>query len=314
MVDDHSIESLSVSYLRPIGAAHMRRSVKRGLLWPAAALVAGFALVMPSTAQADVDPNDPTANYVSVEADGTLLITGSGLDNRITISPTSYGRVKIVDETAAIHEWAPDCMRWTDYEYDCGLSGPITGLYVNGGRGNDVIVNLYPFSNVNRARIYGGFGNDTIYAGPGSQQVFGGLEPDDLRWNGGVDETGNDQLFGGCPGACADGNDVMAGGPGDDSLDGGPSNDTLKGGPGVDTFVGGSGAHDAVSYADHGASVKASLNGIADDGPSGEVENVPDDVEDLYGGDGFDILIGNDGGVHSVRAGQRRPDVWHVGR
>jgi Ca2+-binding RTX toxin-like protein len=274
----------------------MRRSVKRGSLWLAVVPVAGLALVLPSTAYADVDPGDPTANYVSVEADGTLSIGGSGLDNRITISPTSNGRVKIVDETASIHEWAPDCMKWTDHEYDCGLSGPITGLYVNGGGGHDVIVNLYPFGNVNRAKIYGGFGNDTIYAGPGSQQVFGGLEPNDLRLNRGVDETGKDQLFGGCSGTCADGNDVVRGGPGNDSLDGGPGNDTLQGGPGVDTFVGGSGGRDAVSYSDHGAPVKASLNGIADDGPSGEVENVPNDVEDLDGGHGADILIGNDGG------------------
>jgi Ca2+-binding RTX toxin-like protein len=266
----------------------MRQGIKRGLLCLAITPVAGLALVLPSSAHADVTP----AN-ISVQADGTLKITGNELANHITISPTYNNRVKIVDETEPIDPLAPDCVRWTDHEYDCGLSGPITGLYVNGREGNDVIVNLYPTNNINRAKLYGGRGDDTIYGGPGVQQVFGGLEPEDLRWNQGVDETGNDQLFGGCADACADGGDVIEGGPGNDSLDGGPGNDRLQGGPGFDTHIGRTGDRDAVSYADHDVSVKVSLNGIADDGPTGELENVPNDIEDIYGGYGNDTLIGN---------------------
>jgi hypothetical protein len=57
-------------------------------------------------------------------------------------------------------------------------------------------------------------------------------------------------------------------------VNGGAGNEKLQGAPGVDTHVGGTGDHDAVSYADHGVPVKVSLNGIADDEPAGEVENI----------------------------------------
>jgi Ca2+-binding RTX toxin-like protein len=220
----------------------------------------------------------------SVEADGTLTISANYSDNHITITPTYNNRVKVIDETEPIYPLAPDCMRWTDHEYDCGLSGVITGLYVNGGAGDDVIVNLYPTSNLNRTKLYGGQGDDTVYGGPGVQQVFGGLEPADLRTNHGVDETGNDRLFGGCAESCTDGGDILEGGPG---------NDSLQGGPGFDTHVDGSGTGDAVSYADYGVSVKVSLNGLADDGPADQFENIPNDIENIYGGYGYDTLVGN---------------------
>lgn len=266
----------------------MRRGIRLGLLCLAVTPAAGIALVLPSPAYADTPPA-----YISVEADGTLTIAANDMDNHITISPTYNNRVKIVDETEPIDPLAPDCMRWTDHEYDCGLSGAITGLYVDGGAGDDVIVNLYSTNNLNRAKLYGGRGDDTIYGGPGAQQVFGGLEPYDLRWNHGVDENGDDRLFGGCADSCADGGDILEGGPGKDNLDGGPGNDTLQGGPGIDTHVGGSGDRDAVSYADHEVPVTVSLNGIADDGTGDEVENIPNDIEDIYGGFGSDTLIGN---------------------
>jgi Ca2+-binding RTX toxin-like protein len=265
-----------------------------------------MALIQPSSAHADVAPT-----YVSVEADGTLKIIANYSGNHITISPTYNNRVKIVDETEPIDPWTPDCMRWTDHEYDCGLSGAITGLYVNGGAGDDVIVNLYPTSNLIRAKLYGGRGDDTIYGGPGAQQVFGGLEPSDLRANHGVDETGDDRLFGGCTDSCADGGDILAGGPGNDGLDGGPGNDTLQGGPGFDTHVGGSGSGDAVSYADYGVSVKVSLNGIADDGPADQFENIPNDIENIYGGYAYDTLIGND--LANVIHGEGSGDVIYGG-
>ncbi|MFC4010023.1 calcium-binding protein [Nonomuraea purpurea] len=41
--------------------------------------------------------------------------------------------------------------------------------------------------------------------------------------------------------------------------------------------------------------MQASLNGVADDGIAGEQENIPSDVEDIYGGRSADVLVGNDG-------------------
>ena len=83
------------------------------------------------------------------------------------------------------------------------------------------------------------------------------------------------------------GNDVVDGGGGDDELDGGPGADVLGGGDGLD----------AVSYpgvlGTAGATV--TLDGLANDGTPGEVDNVLTDVEDVFGGDGDDKLSGSAG-------------------
>lgn len=281
--------------------------MKRCLLSMAAVSAMGLAVALPTSARADVDPNDPTATYVGVEADGKLSISAAYTDNHITISRAPNGRVRIVD-TSPIHQFAPDCMKWTDYEYECGLSGRITGLFVNGGPGNDVIINRYPISNKLRVALYGGDGNDIVYGGPGAQQVHGGFTPDDLRMNRGVPDKGNDQLFGGCPEECEDSGDLLDGSDGNDSLNGGPGNDDLRGGNGVDSYSGGSGEHDSVSYLDAQTAVKVSLNDVADDGDPnfpGQFENVPSDVEDIYGGWGSDVLVGSDKDnmIHGGNAG-----------
>jgi Ca2+-binding RTX toxin-like protein len=267
------------------------------LLWLAAVPVAGLTLALPPSAHAaTTDPNDPTAGWAGVAADGTLTFYAgiASLENHITISPAPNGAVRIVDDNYPIFA-IQDCIMWSDHEAECGRSSTITGLFVDTHQSDDTIINLIPTKNLIHAKLYGGSGNDVIYGGPGSQQVFGGLSPDDLRNNRGVPENGNDQLFGGCPVSCADGNDNLWGSDGNDSLNGGPGNDTLQGGFGVDTYVGGSGDGDAVSYADHGDSVNVSLDDVANDGRAGELENVPSDVENLYGGGGFDVLVGNFG-------------------
>jgi hypothetical protein len=80
------------------------------------------------------------------------------------------------------------------------------------------------------------------------------------------------------------GNDRLRGGPGDDLLDGGPGQDDLAGGPG----------RDAATYGQAPA-VTVTLNGLADDGPAGERDNVHGDVEDVYGGAADDRLVGSAG-------------------
>jgi Ca2+-binding RTX toxin-like protein len=141
--------------------------------------------------------------------------------------------------------------------------------------------------------MFGGAGDDVLYGGPGVQWISGGLSPNDLRLNGGNPDKGNDRLFGGCEQQCADAGDLIEGSDGNDGLDGGPGNDEFRGGPGTDTYVGGIGNRDMVTYAEHVVPVNASLNGVADDGARGELENLPNDVEDLYGGWSNDTLIGN---------------------
>ncbi len=72
-----------------------------------------------------------------------------------------------------------------------------------------------------RDYIEGGYGDDTLYALGGNDQVMGG--------------AGNDYLDGGA------GNDRLNGDGGNDRLFGNAGNDTLIGGAGADTMIGGGG-------------------------------------------------------------------------
>ena len=78
---------------------------------------------------------------------------------------------------------------------------------------------------------------------------------------------------------------MLVGGPGDDLLDGGTGDDVVRGGAGID----------AATYEDRIDEVDVRLDGEALDGAADEFDNVgPEgDVEDVVGGDGSDVLIGN---------------------
>ena len=100
-----------------------------------------------------------------------------------------------------------------------------------------------------------------------------------------------------------DGNDVMnlnGAGAVRATLNGGTGNDTLTGTSLANRFVGEAGADvfnglggvDIVSYAERTASqpVVVTLDGVANDGRSGEGDHVKTDVEDVVGGAGADTL------------------------
>ncbi|QEL21585.1 hypothetical protein FQV39_02550 [Bosea sp. F3-2] len=126
-----------------------------------------------------------------------------------------------------------------------------------------------------------GAGNDIVLAGAGDDLIRGGAG-DDLLDGG----EGDDALQGG------DGNDRLIGGRGDDFLFGGAGNDTLVGGEGNDLLDGGDGT-DTVDYSAEAAGItvdlstgKANGNGIGRDTLVG--------IENVIGGAGNDVLIGND--------------------
>jgi hypothetical protein len=121
-----------------------------------------------------------------------------------------------------------------------------------------------------------GDGNDRLNGGvllPFS--VYGGL--------------GNDQI------TLFAGDDVVDAGPGNDVVDTGWGDDTIDGGDGADTMSGGAG-DDAVVYATRLAGVTVSLDDLANDGASGEGDNVRLSVDDVVGGSGNDSFTGDAGG------------------
>lgn len=136
---------------------------------------------------------------------------------------------------------------------------------------------------ITRIEVHGWFGNDEIRIEHGlpAATLFG--------------DEDNDKLHGG------DGDDDLYGGPGDDHLWGHGGSDYLIGGSGADRFDGGrdsSGADfDIVSYQDRTNTVYVTYNSDVsvevlggDDGESGEHDDVEDNVECVFGGEGDDQL------------------------
>ncbi|PZR85050.1 MAG: hypothetical protein DI537_31610 [Stutzerimonas stutzeri] len=126
-----------------------------------------------------------------------------------------------------------------------------------------------------------GAGNDIVLAGAGDDLVRGGAGDDDL--DGG---DGDDALQGG------DGNDRLRGGAGDDFLLGGAGNDTLAGGEGNDRFDGGDGV-DTADYSAETDDVSVDLSTGTANGDGVGLDTLTG-IENVTGGAGEDVLIGND--------------------
>jgi Ca2+-binding RTX toxin-like protein len=123
---------------------------------------------------------------------------------------------------------------------------------------------------------------DTIALGAGTAAAtINGGEGDDTITGSGLADTING-------GADADRIDGAAG---NDTLNGDSGDDTFVGGAGNDTFTGAAGT-DTADYALRSAPVTVSLDNVANDGATGETDNVKTDVENVTGGSGNDALIG----------------------
>jgi Ca2+-binding RTX toxin-like protein len=145
-----------------------------------------------------------------------------------------------------------------------------------------------------RVFLIGGDGNDAITGSDGPDYIDGSSDADTLA--GGA---GNDDMIGGS------GVDSLEGGLDQDGLEGNQGNDTLDGGPdddyfyanadpdGNDVFSGGDGT-DVIDYSIRGtAALNVNLDGVANDGRVGsEFDNVNQDVENVYGSNGPNVLTG----------------------
>lgn len=135
------------------------------------------------------------------------------------------------------------------------------------GDGNDVgEIRNAPERPTLSVLLDGGDGNDQLSTNRGT--VVGG--------------PGDDTLTGG----------VLSGGPGDDRLAGTDGPNVLDGGPGADLLKG-MGGIDRTTYADRSEGVRVTIDGRSDDGAPGEGDDV--ETEDVNGGAGPDVLMGDDG-------------------
>jgi Ca2+-binding RTX toxin-like protein len=180
------------------------------------------------------------------------------------------------------------------------LSGDAGSDTMSGGPGDDA--------------LSGGDGLDTEYGGGGTDTVEGDDGDDSLAGGAGGDtingDAGNDVLNGGDVGLVGgDAGDRLNGGPGADKLSGGRGNDELDGGLGPDDISGGA-EKDTVSYEDRTGRVFVTLDGQANDGETGEGDNVFPDVEAIVGGLRGDDLLG-DADNNNVDGGDG--EDWLVG-
>jgi Ca2+-binding RTX toxin-like protein len=164
------------------------------------------------------------------------------------------------------------CMPRTLTEVRCAAPGAapagptaIANMYLGDGDDTGEIRNA-PARPTLSVLLDGGPGNDTLSTNRGT--VVGG--------------PGNDALTG----------ELLQGGPGDDRLAGTDTDNVLDGGPGADLLKG-MGGIDRTTYADRTGGVHVTIDGRADDGAPGEGDDV--ETEDVNGGAGPDLLLGDDG-------------------
>jgi hypothetical protein len=217
--------------------------------------------VGPAAARADV--------VVTREGDNLALTsngTGEEIHETVTLTETISGTVQVASPQGV----EGDCVA-------CTVAGSVN---VRLGDGRDTIA----AATLTRTVVVDlGDGGDTVTTGAGADAIT-------------VVGAGN-SVWAGAGGDVITGAGEFHGEAGDDLLDGGG---TLDGGPGSDrlkafegTVSGGSGV-DSVEFALLGP-VRASLDGVANDGVGPLVANVSPDVEILIGGAQDDVLRGADG-------------------
>ncbi len=234
-----------------------------------------------------------TEDGLSDEILDSQSIVGAGCDQNTTTKITCPGSSKLkvdlgsADDDVTFVSQGFDCFNAYELNLgegantvnlsgDCGdvLTGPAV---INSGAGPDVL------SAGSQAFTFNaGGGNDSLYASPGNDVLHGGDGPDRL-----FGYAGDDQVLG------EGGADELNGGSGNDNVDGGADNDGLEHcsncigsgndpGVGADTYTGGSGV-DKLWLDGHAAGMAISIDGQANDGSSGEGDNVGSDIEVIAG-------------------------------
>jgi hypothetical protein len=159
---------------------------------------------------------------------------------------------------------------------NCTIIGTGTSERLMGTSRADVICGLG-----GNDTISGLGGNDTIDGGEGNDILAGG-DANDTIYGGG----GNDAISG------QNGNDILVGQNGNDSINGDSGNDILQGQSGSDVFTGGTGI-DTVTYSEVSDNLTLDIDSKADDGVTGENDNIKTDVENITGGQGNDKITGS---------------------
>ena len=194
-------------------------------------------------------------------------------------------------------------------EIEWELSG-VEQLVVNGTAGADVVrfgslgVNLSNDSDADMTSATA-ISLVTVNAGAGADSVhgLGATGGDPGRYAGVLHLNGEG------------GQDKLQGGLADDVLDGGLGSDTLtslKQADGADDYLGGAGT-DTLTYGSRIVDLSITLDGLANDGSSGEGDDAGGDIEILLGGKANDLLDAGEASVKNTLRGGDGNDQLFAG-
>lgn len=223
-----------------------------------------------------LDINVNALDYLFGQADPTLADIGT-----VTLAGTAADEKLVGGKTSAIIDGGDGRDEIRAGQEDDTVYGGLGNDVIYGNDGNDFIIgaegNDRVFGRNDHDFIIGGAGNDALNGGAGNDVISGGIGQDKL-----YGEDGNDILDGG------DGNDRIYGQAGDDLINGDAGNDAIYTGTGDDEVNGGDG--DDRIFIEGGTNI---VNG----GGGNDIILADSDnqVDTINGGEGNDLLIGNNG-------------------
>jgi Ca2+-binding RTX toxin-like protein len=199
----------------------------------------------------------------------------SGATLRVDAEPGKANRFRLgmlnttitITDSGDILTAGAGCVSITRNVTECDATS-VTRIQINAGDGDDTVESQVLL-------------DTTVNAGDGADLVTTSGRADTISGGGGADV-----LNGGA------GDDTLNGGAGTDVLNGGANRDNLDGGTEADAFNGGA-DQDTADYDSRTVSVTVDLDGVADDGATGELDNVGVDVERILGGSAADTLTGS---------------------
>jgi Ca2+-binding RTX toxin-like protein len=262
--------------------ARLRRTVAALVAAGAVAAVLGPASADAATTSQGVFSDGTRLDYDAAPGENNVLV----VSERITASGTVVVRFDDVVPITPLASTVAKCVHPDPFDKTVVECNP-TAAGQPADRYRDLRVQLDDGENVLRsfsgslamtATGNGGSRND-FDGGPGTDRLEGAAGRDIL-----LGGSGDDVLLGFA------GDDGLGGGPGRDRLLGGLGNDRLNGNTGPDEISGDTGL-DLVSYSDRSAGIKVTIDQLANDGETGEGDNVRPDVENVEGGNGNDEII-----------------------
>jgi Ca2+-binding RTX toxin-like protein len=260
--------------------SRMRNTIRRAAMLLGATAAAAAVAVPAQAAQLSKsdgvdDSNGKPYSFLFYDAQ-------PGVDNQLRLTTNSNQTQITFDDVETINAPSGCSQPANDKTVATCGANEVLNVLVRLDNGKNTFDNLTPFrSSVSAAKD----SRNEFNGGTGSDELTGGDNADDL-WGAG----GDDRVEGG------KGDDVLHGGAGDDELLGGDGNDSLEGGTNADELHGGAG-EDIADYTARTKVLSVTIGSSADDGESGEGDNVASDVEDVGGGSAGDTIVAQSGNV-----------------